>query len=60
MTQAQAYIAGWNACMNGVDGRYCPEGLHQDTGYAWTHGFLNAMESEDGEEPEPACAGYND
>lgn len=58
MTQSEAYMASWRACMAGVDGRYLPEGVDRETGYAWTHGWLDAMEAEDGEEPEPACAGY--
>jgi hypothetical protein len=58
MTKAEAYTAGWNACMAGCDGRYWPERLDTDTGYAWKHGWLDAMEAEDGEEPEPHWAGY--
>jgi hypothetical protein len=62
MTEAQAYIKGWNACMAGCDGRYSfdrpGDGNTDALKYAWTHGFLDAMEAEDGEEPEPACAGY--
>ncbi len=65
MTQAEAYIIGWNAVMAGADAR---GGLRfareyadgdKDIEYAWTHGALDAMEAEDGEEPEPACHGYN-
>lgn len=40
--------------MAGVDGRYCTEAGN----YAWLHGWLDAMEAEDDEKPEPACAGY--
>jgi hypothetical protein len=76
ITESQAYAAGWNACMNGVDGRYAqqfvahlggaPAKFHDSSAYqinkelagAWTHGWLDAMEAEDGEEPEPECAGY--
>jgi hypothetical protein len=26
--------------------------------HAWDAGFLDAMEAEDGEQPEPQCAGF--
>lgn len=67
-TEAQAYIEGWNARFRGEDTRYTspfngawktrddPSGKLQ---YAWTHGALDAMEAEDGEEPEPGTAGYH-
>lgn len=59
MTEAQAYIDGWNACMSGEDGRFTnPHPSRTDAAYAWNHGFLTAMEAEDGELPEPECAGY--
>lgn len=63
MTEAQAYTNGWNACMAGCDGRYMPESssggpLSEEERYAWLSGFNDAMEADDGEEPEPACAGY--
>lgn len=59
MTEAQAYILGWQACFNGEDGRFTNQlPRHSDTEYAWNHGFLDAAEAEDGEEPEPECAGY--
>ena len=59
MTQAEAYIAGWRAVMAGADPRYeRPIGMDEDTSYAWTHGALDAMESEEGDKPEPNCAGY--
>ena len=62
MTEAQAYTNGWRACMAGIDGRYVPLAEYgytsEELRYAWTHGFLDAMEAEDVEEPEPACAGY--
>jgi hypothetical protein len=71
MTEAQAYIAGWRACMAGCDGRYpamiragqwqTPSDItDSEISSAWTHGWLDAFEAEDGEEPEPACAGYDD
>jgi hypothetical protein len=61
MTEAQAYIAGWKACFNGEDGRFTnPFPRHSATEYAWTHGFLDAMEATDDETPEPACAGYGE
>lgn len=56
---AQAYIQGWSACFAGEDGRFTnPFPLRTDDREAWTHGFLDAMEAEDDETPEPACAGY--
>lgn len=62
MTEAQSYISGWNACMDSVDGRYVPLADHgyatEELRYAWMHGWLDAMEAEDGEGPEPACVGY--
>lgn len=63
MTTANAYCLGWQACMDGLDGRYVnpyPSDMNEcyDESYAWTHGFLDAMESEEGEQPEPECAGY--
>jgi hypothetical protein len=58
-TEAQAYIDGWHACMNGEDGRFTnPHPFRTDTNYAWSAGFLDAMEAEDDEEPEPWCAGF--
>lgn len=65
MTEAQAYITGWNACMSGCDGRYMPESspngpLSQRHRDAWIAGFYDAMEAEDDEEPEPAAAGYDE
>lgn len=59
MTQAEAYAAGWRACFNGEDGRFTnPNERRGDNAYAWDHGFLDAMEAEDGEIPEPETAGY--
>lgn len=65
ITEAQCYIAGWKACMNGVDGRYAstfgydePYRITDTHRYAWEHGFLDAMEADDDEQPEPSCAGY--
>ena len=62
MTEAQAYENGWKACMAGVDGRYVPlkeDGYKTEAmRYAWTAGWLDAMDAEDGERPEPACAGF--
>jgi hypothetical protein len=61
MSQADAYRAGWQACFAGEDGRFTnPEPRRSETAYAWDHGFLDAMEAEDGEQPEPASAGYHD
>ena len=59
MTEAEAYIAGWRACFAGVDGRYAPLELYGDTKYAWKHGWLDALEAEENEEPQPACVGYD-
>ena len=59
--QAKAYIEGWTACMQGEDGRFTnpyPAHVADPQHYAWSHGFLDAMEAEDGETPEPECAGY--
>lgn len=63
MTEAQAYVAGWKACTAGCDGRYWfdrpgDDGSNKEISVAWSHGFLDAMEAEEGEEPESACAGY--
>lgn len=61
MNQAQAYVAGWEACLHGEDGRYTNPFLrHSEESYAWTHGFLDAMDAEDGESPQPATAGYHE
>jgi len=61
MTTANAYCLGWQACLDGLDGRFVnPYPRRTDESYAWEHGFLNAMESEEGEQPEPECAGYDD
>jgi hypothetical protein len=54
-----AYTAGWLACMAGDDGRFVnPHPFNTDLSYAWDHGFLDAMESEEGELPQPESAGY--
>lgn len=52
--------------MNGADvrggllyAREYADGV-DEISYAWTHGALDAMEAEAFEEPEPACAGYDD
>jgi ribosome modulation factor len=47
----RAYVAGWQACMTGEDGRYTNPYTDPSARYAWDHGFLNAMEAEDGETP---------
>jgi hypothetical protein len=64
-TQAEAYSAGWRACMAGCDARYMPESssggpLSEDVRYAWIAGFNDAMEAEDDEEPEPDAAGFGE
>lgn len=56
MSEAQDYIDGWQACMSGLDGRY----LSKSMVAAFCAGFTDAMEAEDGEQPDPACAGYGD
>jgi hypothetical protein len=59
MTTANAYCMGWQACLDGLDGRFAnPYERRTNEAYAWDHGFLDAMESEQGEKAEPACAGY--
>lgn len=59
MEQAQAYKDGWEACFAGMDGRFSnPHPARSELSYAWNHGFLDAMEAEDGESPEPSTAGY--
>ena len=55
-TEAQAYSAGWDACMNGVDDRYVTSVIEHRN--AWLHGWLDAMDAEDGEEPIPEAVGY--
>ena len=59
-TEPQAYIAGWSACMAGEDGRFTnPFPRTSANAYAWNAGFLDAMEAEDNETPEPDCAGFH-
>lgn len=62
MSEATAYRNGWHACMAGVDGRYVPLAENgyttEEARYAWTAGWLDAMEADDDEDPEPACAGF--
>lgn len=54
-----AYVAGWHCTMTGADPRYSnPYARRSAEAYAWDHGALDAMEAEDGEQPEPKCAGY--
>lgn len=48
-----AYCAGWRACMAGADGRYLAETIPVGERYEWEHGFLDAMDAEDGEQPDP-------
>lgn len=58
-TLAQAYVAGWQACFDGEDGRFTnPFAVLTEAAYAWDHGFFDAMEADDDESPEPACVGY--
>ena len=61
MSELTAYIEGWNACENGEDGRYTnPHPSGSPAAFAWNHGFLDCMESEDGDGdyPDPKAAGY--
>lgn len=54
-----AYKEGWCACMAGQDGRFTnPYPRASEENSAWSHGFLDAMEAEEGELPEPEIAGY--
>jgi hypothetical protein len=57
--EAQAYCEGWCEVMAGADPRFCNPYIRESKeNYAWNHGALDAMEAEDGDLPEPACAGY--
>lgn len=59
----QIYVDGWNAGMKGEDGRYTnphkPPSMpdFRDPHVVWCTGFLDAMEAEDGEQPQPETAG---
>lgn len=56
--EPEAYERGWRACMRGEDGRFTnPYGPSQER-IAWDAGFLDAMDAEDGEEPDAAAAGF--
>jgi hypothetical protein len=62
-TLAMIYTAGWIACLNGEDGRYTNPyhaGADPEAFLAWGAGFCDAMDSEDGEKPDPASVGYHD
>jgi hypothetical protein len=60
MTLYDAYLAGWNACLAGVDGRYWftrPEEIEREASLrrAWCIGWEHAFDREDDdEEPLPA------
>jgi hypothetical protein len=56
MTESEAYVAGWNACMNSVDARAVRAAIQRRN--AWLHGWLDALEADDDEEPCPEAAGY--
>ncbi len=60
MSDSQAYRDGWQCCLDGGDGRFLnPHAKDSPERYAWDHGFLDAMEREEDDEPcEPECAGY--
>lgn len=69
-TQATAYTEGWHACMRGEDGRFTNPYPLKSTGVtpssrmaflhlAWAEGFVDAMEAEDGEQPQPKSVGYS-
>lgn len=59
MTLYQAYCAGWQACLDGVDGRYWftkPKQIQRDpaNGLAWQLGWQDCFDNEeDGAEPIP-------
>jgi hypothetical protein len=58
MTPYQAYLAGWNACLAGVDGRYWftrPEECEREPHLrrCWQRGWSDAFDrEEDDEQPE--------
>jgi hypothetical protein len=57
--QKPAYCQGWQACCEGKDGRYAnPYERRSPEAEAWDRGFLDAMEAEEGAQPEPEAAGY--
>lgn len=59
MTESEAYTAGWAVCQNGEDGRFVnPFERNTKQAYAWDAGFLDCMESEEGEPADPAGAGF--
>jgi hypothetical protein len=59
MTEAQAYVDGWNACFNGEDGRFTNPHKNDDAlNYAWDYGFLDASEADENDAPHPECVGY--
>lgn len=59
MSTATAYAQGWSACFAGDDGRFGnPYNRDTQQAFAWDAGFLDAMEAEDGEDPQPAAAGF--
>lgn len=60
MTLYEAYLAGWNACLQGVDGRYWftrPEQVEDEPRLrrCWQLGWQDAFDREDeDDEPLPA------
>lgn len=58
-TEQAAYCDGWNTTMAGYDPRYHnPFPRKSAEAYAWDTGALDAFDAEDGEAPEPTCAGF--
>ncbi len=56
----EAYLAGWRACLDGVDGRYWfarPEEVEREVGLrrAWQAGWQDAFDrDDDDDQPLPA------
>ena len=58
-SEQTAYCEGWKAVMAGADPRFVnPYESNAMEAYAWNAGALDAFDAEDGEEPEPECAGF--
>lgn len=59
MTLYEAYLAGWRACLNGVDGRYWftrPDGVQAEPRLrrAWQMGWSDCFDrDEEDDEPLP-------
>lgn len=57
-SQTAAYVAGWEACF--LPRFTNPYPRRSYAAYAWNLGFREAMESEEGEQPQDACAHYEE